>query len=242
MANGLEQITDKIRKLMALANRAGTEAEAALAAARVAELCRKHNLELGAVTLEREEKTASEGRKGGSGRWEAHRSWLGYACNHLFDVAHYRQATVNRAAKIQNSWAIVFYGLKANVESATMTFSYLDASVEAMLTAAYKRGEVEGTRAACRAFRMGCASRINEKAREHARLQKTSIEGSTECQAIVLVGNQLIEAHAAKLHLGSKGPAPAPPADASAWAAGRRAGERVDIHGARNSRMLKGRS
>ena len=54
----ISEITAKVKKLLALAHRAGTEAEAVAAAARALELIEKYNLFIGAEALE--EETATE--------------------------------------------------------------------------------------------------------------------------------------------------------------------------------------
>lgn len=243
-----ESIESRIRKLDALSKKAGTEAEAALAASRVAELCRKHNLELGSVLVEQTEKKASTGKRAYGGSWEAHRSYLAAACGNLFDVGHFLQNYRGVCDGVKGSYArshqIIFYGLKANVEAATMTFSYFDESVEAMLWAAVRNREgvfaMPGAgRRQTRSWRLGCAARILEEANNHARLQRAAIEGSTECQALILIGNKLREAFKAELKLG-KGSRRESAADSLAYAAGYAAGGRVDLHGARSNRMLKG--
>ena len=127
-------IIEKIRKLQALSERAGTEAEAACAAQKIAELCHAHNLEIGVATLIEEEQSASESQHvHGSAVWQAHWSSLGKACDALFNVGHYRK-NVNEVVKntsgmvlgANKQQAIVFYGLRANVESAILAYEKMD--------------------------------------------------------------------------------------------------------------------
>lgn len=239
-------IIEKIQKLQALADNAGTEHEAALAAQRVAELCRQHNLDIGIATLTAEETEATESRHvHDSSRWQAHWSWLGQACDALFGVAHYKtavaQAIKNQAGFVtgrQVGAAIVFYGLKASVQSAIMTYEYLTASVEAMLEGYINGGGQCFGLTDRRSFRIGCAERISEEAEKVGGESRKQVAANEDCQALVRLEGRLIKAHAAKLHLcaghGARGAA-----SHSAYSAGYAAGGRVDIHGARSSRMLR---
>src|ERR1035441_7873849 len=109
-------IIEKIRKLQALADRAGTEGEAAAAASRVAELCRKHHLDIGTAILSKEETEASESKKGTmSQAWSAHWNTLNKACEMLFNVGAYRTKLYRKFKKdgYDYSWeyALVFFGL-----------------------------------------------------------------------------------------------------------------------------------
>lgn len=239
-------ILEKIRKIHALAERAGTEAEAANAAQRVADLCRQHNLDIGVATLQEEETKATEAlhaHKGG--KWQAHWSYLALACDKLFDVAHYR-GTEGRA--IKNATGIVtgretvsvlhFYGLKANVASAVVTYEYLLASVEAMLESHLIGSDLSGA-SDYHSFRIGCADRIDDEAAKIVRQAVAYIAPSEESTAVVRLGNQLIQAHYKERGLRRSGSSSSGAANRDAYSAGYAAGGRVDIHGARTSRMLR---
>lgn len=238
-------ILEKIRKIHALAERAGTEAEAANAAQRVADLCRQHNLDIGVATLQEEETKATEAihaHKGG--KWQAHWSYLALACDKLFDVAHYRGTegrAIKNAAGVVTGREVVtvlhFYGLRANVASAVVTYEYLLASVEAMLESHLIDSDLSGA-SDYRSFRIGCADRIDDEA---AIVKQTValIAPSEESTAVVRLGNQLIHAHHKALGLRSSGSRAAGAGSRDAYSAGYAAGGRVDIHGARTSRMLR---
>jgi len=240
-------ILDKIRKLQALADNAGTEHEAALAAQRVAELCRAHNLEIGAIALEQEEREATEIRYEHKGSYQSYWGMLATACGDLFGVGLYRSKAAHisrdmfgqiKAAK--DTPVIVFYGLRASVESARVTYQYFVASTEAMLEG-YIRGGARPGVSQMRDFRIGCAARICEESKKvaaaaRAQLAAAPAEVQQQTAALVRLENNLVRAHAAKLHLRAGRSVRASGGDA--YRAGYAAGGRVDLHGARSSRML----
>lgn len=242
-------ILEKIRKLQALADRAGTEAEAALAAERVAQLCRAHNLEIGAVRIAEEETEASETERHHEGKMQAHWVYLANACIELFGVGYYRSRcafprkdTAGRVISVREGNKIVFYGLRASVASALVTYEYLLASVESMLEGWIRTGGRPDGAAGLRSFRLGCSERILSEARKvsnasRAQLAAAPAEVQHETAALVRVEKSLLAAHAKKMHLRSGGGFSGA-SNGSAYNAGFAAGGRVDLHGARGSRML----
>src|SRR5437773_6722377 len=82
------EITQKVKKLLALAARAGTEAEAVAAAARAQEIIERYNLVIGTEALEQESAVERDGA-GGSARLSPHLATLGAAACRLFDCAFY---------------------------------------------------------------------------------------------------------------------------------------------------------
>lgn len=235
-----QALLDKIAKLKALADRAGTEAEAASAAAKVAELCERHNIDIGSVRLGVEETEATDGVEGEVGPKKPHTVYLANAVKMLFGVGSYVsyrfEPKVNRGGAVTGSQRITvrhFYGLKANVSGALLTYRYLVASVESLLTGWAREGN-SLARGNGRAFRCGCASRILNivKGQQAAR---PALSG--ESLAIVHLGNVLIQKHAKLLGLEiTSGRNTKHNVDA--FGAGWTAGARVDIHGARTNRML----
>lgn len=236
--NPTNSVIEKIKKLHALAERAGTEAEAALAADKVAELCRKHNLDIGVAKLREEEVDATESRYSHSSRnFQAHWGYLGKACEAQFGVGSYLDRKIGMF--------FVFYGLKANAQAAAVTYEYFLESVEAMLKG-WNRGEGKimaeaiplGGRVLNRSFRMGCAKRIMDEAMKLDQAKRKALEsGDAECQALILLESQLVRKHEATLRLTTgkrlRG------ASSAAFDAGYVAGGRVDLHGARKGRMLR---
>ena len=61
------EITTKVKKLLALAARAGTEAEAVTAAAMAQEIIQRHNLTIGTEVLEQESAVEQDGIGGSLG-------------------------------------------------------------------------------------------------------------------------------------------------------------------------------
>jgi hypothetical protein len=240
-----EEIVSKIRKLQALADRAGSEHEAALAAEMVATLLRKHNLDIGVIQLEREETEASEGsHEHDSSRWEAHWTAVGAAVCSILDVANYRRTRneplkdiFGRVKGVHQVQQMVFYGLKANVQAAQVTYQYLLASVEAVLESDIRGGHLFGM-SDRRSFRIGCAMRIKEEAAKVRQAKQLHHAPTSEETALVRLEGRLIARHTAKLHL-SKGRNSSGASNPEAYARGYNAGSRVDVHGARSSRMLR---
>ena len=239
-----QSIIEKIKKLNTLSRRASTEAEAVNAATRMAEICLKHNLELGAVLIEEQETKATEAmdepRKGRYKRW-----WtsLSKACENLFDVGSlvrqsYRESEgVSRKTRFDQRQSIVFFGLKANTEAALMTYQYLVASVQAMLKGYIAREGPIGT-AEQNQFCLGCAYGIFQKSEAAAKQRSSMIEGSAECMAIVRLGNELIANYKAQRRPEKSAKPRKMEVDAD-FIAGYKASQSVDLHGAKTSRMLE---
>jgi len=238
----ISEVTAKIRKLLALANRAGTEGEAVAAAARAQELIDKYNLSIGTEVLE--EETATEKDSGGStARMSPHLAILGRAACRLFDCDFYyyhgecleKPDSLYRYAYRRT---LRFVGLRQNVEACVLTYNYLLASVESLLS-----GSIKGTpgwaRADYRAFRIGCARRILSMA-EDVKRQTVQI-GGEQSEALVRIGMDVarrhIEAMKMSVHYSNTGYGYAE----EAYNIGYQEGSKVDIHGARTTRMLAGK-
>lgn len=245
MENVNQNILDKIRKLHELAENAGTEAEAANAAQRVADICRKHNLDIGVATLAEEETKATEGiHEHASTIWRKHYSYLSRAVEKLFDVGCYKKnaGRVNKdaAGRVIGSTTVSeahFYGLKANVASAVVTYQYLLASVESMLESYLRTGGQLSGRTDFDSFRIGCACRINDEAKNVKQEVSALLTGNTESQALMVLANKLVKNHFIDMKLCTR-KGPRTRTVQSAYNAGYAAGGRVDLHGARTSRMI----
>jgi hypothetical protein len=183
-------IIEKIRKLHALSERAGTEAEAANAATRVRELLEKHNLDIGTIELKAEPGTSARTR--GLGQKKEHYAILATVCNELFDVQCYLQCTPRQ----QHFYA--FVGLKANVEAACMTLEYLIDSVESILEfwkeqeqglfGGFFHGKAQLGRKDYRAFRIGAARRIHDRVIDE---KQRAAQASVTTRELVLIGNSV---------------------------------------------------
>lgn len=225
-------IIEKIRKLQALAERATTEAEAAVAATRVQELLAKHNLELGSVALSEDPGGEQEvGR--GWGRLPSHAVSLARACQWLFDVMFYF-----RGSRI-GGYRFVFIGIQANVEAACITYEYLLASVDALTRGAKSEGLIYGAEEFL-AFRIGAADRIRELAREH---KAQTVAANPSYGELVHIGDAVARRlHDAKQFSGSSrgGSGGFMSYGNSGYDLGYEQGSRVDLHGARTNRLLGG--
>ena len=222
----MTNVIDKIRKLHALAERATTEHEAALAASRAQELLTKHNLELGSVLL-KEDPGVNQvvGRKWR--RIPAYCFILGRACDNLFDVLHFFRGG-----------AFCFIGIKANVETACITYEYLLESVEALARGAKATGSIYGPDEFL-AFRVGAATRIGEIAREH---KAQSLAVNPVYGELVHVGNAIAQKLIGEIKFTRKsrgGGGWGFSSFGGAFNKGYAEGSRVDLHGARTNRMLK---
>jgi hypothetical protein len=225
-------ILSKIRKLHALAERAGTEAEAALAASRVQELLAKHNLELGEVLLKEDPGAEIAAGKGWS-RIPYFARTLAFACEEMFDIRHFL-TTGSRG------WRFVFVGPRANVEAATITYEYLLASVEALAQGAKTKNLIYGAEDFL-AFRNGVADRLGEMVRERKTHVLAANPGYAELIHIAeALAEKMIDEKNMKHSSGrgwgwggwlTRGGA--------AYQLGHQQGGRVDLAGARKNRMLR---
>jgi hypothetical protein len=224
-------IIQKIRKLHALAERASTEAEAALAAARVQDLLTKYNLDLGEVVLKEDPGGTMEAGRAWR-RIPEHASTLAIACNDIFDVLHYLQGHPSRG------WRFVFIGLRTNVEAAALTYEYLVESIEALVQGAKRRDLIHGSEEFL-AFRLGASMRIRELARER---KVQTMAADPRYGELVHIGKALAQS----LHQAIKfefvrgsGFGGFMNVGSTAYSHGYAEGSRVDLTGARTGRMLK---
>jgi hypothetical protein len=219
------EILKRIRSLKALAERAGTEAEAALAAERVRELLERYNLEAGAVRIE-EDGAIDVEALAFTKRRQPHIRNLVAAVDVLFGVAGVWDEESDRGRRY------LLYGAKANVEAAQATLSYLVAAVVEL-----SRSE----RIDKRSFRCGASVRIFEMCERHADVSRRSLErGEGDGLAIVRLTEQLTHDYARKRFPGLTMKTESRVfVNANRFDAGYVAGARIDIHGARTSRMLR---
>lgn len=232
-------VIEKIRKLQALAERAGTEAEAANAAARVRELLEKHNLDIGTVQLEAE--PGCEQVSHAIGKRKPHYNVVARTLCDLFDVECF---WVGKGSK----WRVAFVGLEANVETARLTFHWLLESIEALLEGWKKTRHIgEGFLFGCKpfdkdeyvAFRNGAAMRIRDLAME----RKRAAMRASQSMELVRIGNAVAKRMVEQLEFrGTYDPSVKPAKKAElAFREGYRQGSRVDFEGAHEGRMIRGK-
>ena len=227
----MSEILDKVRKLQALQERAGTEQEAALASLRIQEILTKHNLDIGVLELEKEEGTemqAGDRKRHVPDHWTI----LAHAVNELFDVCHFTRGSDTKG------WKYSFIGLRANVEAACLTFPYLIDAVESLLNRwkqepSFERLWVEYSRKDYRAFRLGASRRILELIQAKKRQPAAAAS-----QELVRVGNALAKRIYDSLTFENTRMVDCEPGKDShrAFAAGYHRGHLVDPHGAKTGR------
>jgi hypothetical protein len=233
-------ITAKIKKLLALAERAGTEAEAFVAAARAQELIERYNLSVSTEDLAGE-KGVERDSGCGSARMSPHIVILARAACRLFDCAFFYHSAVVGTPEPRYRYSyrrtLRFVGLEQNVESCLLTFNYLVASVESLLKSTLN-GSDSWTRSDYRAYRLGCSQRILSMAKEVKR-QRMEI-GGEQVKALVRIGQDLATQYiiGLKLH-GVHHTNEHHGYSDEAYTRGYQDGDRIDIHGAGTSRMLE---
>jgi hypothetical protein len=226
-----EVIVQKIRKLHALAESPGNEAEAALAASRVQALLAKHNLDLGEVVLKEDPGATLEVGKAWL-RIPGHAVEIARACTSMFDVLFY----FHGGRRIGRRF--VFVGLKANVEAAAVTHEYLMESVAALARGAKAQGLVYGVDELM-AFRLGAATRIHQLAREQ---KSQTLATNPEYGQLVHIGNEVAHNMYAAIKFRGRGRGGSGgwlSLGSRAYSYGYDQGKRVDLAGARTNRMLK---
>lgn len=224
-----DSILDRIQKLQALADRAGTEAEAFNAATRVRELLDKYNLEIGEVELRtrgaEERDIVTRGKRDAASEFLL--KGVGLLCG--VGVYWFYTAPDPRTHRRQNIGR--FYGSRANVEAAVQTYAYLEASVSSLFEQR-KRGFLFpiGT-LRIDLYRAGAGSRILERIQEWIATR----EMTNETQAIILVTDELRRQREAELMQAGLKKFPVRIQKAkrmNSYREGRRDAERVDLHGA----------
>lgn len=237
----MSEIIDKLRKLQALSERAGTEQEAALASMRIRELLDKHNLDIGVLELQQEEGIeAPAGQK--KRKVPEHWPILAHATKETCDVDFFTRGND------RSGWQFCFVGLKANVQTATVMFAYLIDSVEDLLDtwkhepdSLFGRIFREYSKKDYRAFRLGVAKRIYEE----IMLQKLQSErqATPQSQELVHVGTAIAKRMMDSMtfenvaHYNTK----VNRTEALSYQAGYSRGDQVDPHGAGEKRIRRGR-
>jgi len=222
-------VIHRVKKLLALAERETTnEHEAAQAAGRADQLIQKHNLSM--HVLEDPDQQKAEKRRGESlgCRVAPHKYILAKAVDCQHDVEHYRTTDWDR-----NRY-LVFLGLPANVEAAVLTHAFWCSMADASYRAArrgngsalnahdYKQGFAENILARVRAARRAAAEEPSIAAL--IRIGSDLARRALDAERILFAGGGF--SYSVKIQ------------NQEAYARGYADGSRVDLHGARTSRML----
>lgn len=258
-------IIDKIRKLMNLRDRAGSEAEAVNAATRIQEILTKHNLEMNVLDdptqHEGVESEASEDTSIGftfTSRLNVYDVVLAGAAAKLTDTMFflrkvYKREPNGRLVYTRTSKGltpqfiqkIVFVGLAANVTSALETLKYFQTCSHWFLDSRWRKGQVKGN-AECRSYRLGVAHRISslvhqfksdQEFAQHEQGVQGSIEGA-QCTALVVLGTKVAQSYMDTV-VKPKGEYKTnhQVSDFCAYSLGRKDGSTVDVNGAGRKRV-----
>jgi hypothetical protein len=228
----LKPILERIAKLFALAESPNPN-EAAAAMARADALLQKYNLTR-AVVDDASQQTAEKGATDSLGaNVQKYKYVLARAAAHLHDVEWY----IHQHLRGGDSWRsaydkyVIFLGLPANVSTALLTFPYLLASAEA-----FYQNE-RGANGSGRDYKQGFADRIWLRVRE---LKRAALDNPGLAD-LIKVGNQVARQamHIEEFFFSGGGLGFYDGArNQAAYDRGYRDGARVDLHGARTSRLL----
>lgn len=223
-----EAIIEKIKKLMALGERGGTEAEAELAMAKVHELLAKHNLSMDAITDSHEpdddyDRQEFDVEKGGP--WQAF-IWQGVA--RLYFCSYY----YNRSRKVHG-----VIGKKSNIAVVNYLGAYLIRTAKKLSLEAYNETCPEHGRGKYRrSFHKGFADRVSQRCAEQLRKAKQNEMRDERGQALILhplydKSQREIEAFIKSIGLGLKsgGSGQRGASDYSAYGRGQTAGNDVSL-------------
>jgi hypothetical protein len=220
-------VIDRIQKLLALAERENTnEHEAVQAAARADELVKKHNLSLHVLEDPSQQKAEKRSSESLGIRVDSYKYILAQAvcCQH--DVEYYR-----------HQWSrekyLVFIGLAANVETAVLTHAYWCGAVEASYRAA-RHGNSSALNT--HDYKQGFAENILHRVRAARR----EAANDPSVAALIRIGSEVARRamDAERLLFGGGFSYSSQVRNQEAYQRGYRDGGRVDLHGARTSRLL----
>lgn len=221
----MDNVVDKIKKLLALgqANSGATEAEAATAMNMAAALMLKHGIE---VTLD-------EGRDEGAieGKWVSYDDAWNLQCanavGYLYSCKHMYQARAH---------VLAFVGRADNIAAAEATFAFLCTEVERLYKVNLPKGMSREDRANFRrTFKFACGRRLAARAwaiMETLRQDDVKALAATGSRALVVVQSidaQLAEAGELLKNKGVKLVKHRGTADGLGTMAGRRAGDTVEL-------------
>lgn len=233
-----ENIIEQLRKVKRLADNAGTEGEAAAAAAAMARLLSKYNLEISEIDLNAEASETVEenifGHKNSS-QWRTLLMHYVAKYNFCTTLTSTRYITVN--GRLENARCSILIGQKHNREVAEFLFRTLEAAVERLANehgyarASMRRGVGRSSLSPRKSFITGAVRTIGERlAVEWQQFQAP--EGVKNDKALVLVDKNrnalatYLVVHYPKLGKGPK----QRDVNAAAYAHGRQAGHEVGIH------------
>lgn len=175
-------IIEKVRKLMALAERAGTEAEAENAMARIQEILTKYNLSMDAVTAPGEETFVQEHQE-----FEWNQTWIRETYRGIARLYFCHMYFVQNGLKNQ---CITLVGKPVNIQTARYVADVVIATGKRLAKAyaqdAYREFGMNSV-SASNNFKKGYAIRIGQRCNEMVRdAQAGAVKDSTTGTALVV--------------------------------------------------------
>jgi hypothetical protein len=221
-------VIDRIKKLLALAERNTTnEHEAAQAASRADELVQKHNLSIHVLDNPDQQKAEKRSSESLGIRVAPYKYILSDAVDCQHDVNSYRTQNQDRQKYL------VFLGLPANVEAAVLTLAYWCGAVEASFRAARRRTSPDLN---AHDYKLGFAENILARVRS----AKRSAALDPSIAALIHIGNDVARRalDAESCLFGGGFTYSRHARNQETYERGYQDGARVDLHGARTSRLL----
>ncbi len=200
-----EKVISKIRKLLALAaNGAATEAEAALAAQRAAEMMDEHKLSM--ATIDAREDAVGEHVFDTAAHKLGRRSWVNHLVSRVAEV--YGCQAIRRTAQQWGKWDLIVIGRPSDVEVVEYVAVYLSRAILRLADEAWRSlprriREADSPRSFRHAFGLAAAIRISDRlADDRAR----RAHGNEQVAALIVAEGaavqRFIDTQIGKIHAG----------------------------------------
>jgi uncharacterized protein DUF2786 len=228
-----EDAIDRVKKLLRLAAGAGTEAEAALAAERAADLMREYHLaeaQIAAADVEvrPDEEIIPRGTIEGEPETRRRIAWKGTIAHAVIHALGGRQFWTGAEIRL--------FGRKSDVQAASYMCAYLFREVNRLCDEAADKERPSSARSWKNAFRVGAAARVAQRMLEDSAAAEAARAAAPETKALVLVKKREAEVHTAYRDY-SQGWGQAVrigyTSNTAGWRAGRRAAESIRLGGAK---------
>ena len=186
----MADIIEKIKKLLALAERGGTEAEAALAAEMAASLALKHNIDLAAVQTGPMPRNYNDVQIAIADKFEQWMANIVGGVAHLHGCKHYFSSRHDKSV----AWNVI--GRPNTAEAIKLTVEYLvEATKRFNRQAVMGRGlDKVGRQAFRESFRLACSQRLRVRLREkYDAMTTTDVVAQTSVGSTALVVSNYFE-------------------------------------------------
>lgn len=183
----LDPIISRIRKLLALSRDAGaTEAEAAVAAAKVQELLLTHNLEMAALDQAPSSDRAKEAHTKAA-MYKYQQDLMAALAANNFCRHWINEERVHSNGKIRNAKRHYLLGRRVNIMTTQMTYDYLVDTMDRLLP--WQGMEKRGKNAL--AWLAGCTSRLVERLNDQRQRERTQARQQRAAQPAGTPGTAL---------------------------------------------------